>query len=392
MRLVKIEGRGAWHCQGNNKMPMTNCALWVRSAAASLAAGLMFAAPAGAALSEADSVCLGCHGQEGLSKVFANGEPLALRVDGAEFEASVHASLGCAACHAEVDLEAHPGPGTAFASARAFTLAKAAVCQQCHEDAFKQHEGSVHAKRIREGNALAPTCTGCHGAHAVTPKAAYQTCVGCHAAALAAHRKWLPNAALHHEVVSCAACHAPAALRMVDLRLYDPATQTWVAEKPGEPWFENLASAMDADADGLDARELLALVKKINPPGATAPKVFRGRIELRDNIQAHRLAERAAALRTCDNCHREGAEPFRNVTVSVAGPDGRPLRHGAKHEVLRAASAVASLPEFYAIGGTRSPLLDVLFVLALLGGAGLPLAHMAVRWLFRKFRAQTKDG
>ena len=129
----------------------------------------------------------------------------------------------------------------------------------------------MHARKIREGNALAPTCTGCHGAHAVTPKTAYQTCVTCHSAALAAHQKWLPNAARHHEVVSCAACHAPAALRMVDLRLYDPATKTWAAEKPGEPWFEKLAKSVDADGNGLDARELLDLVKKINPEGAAAP-------------------------------------------------------------------------------------------------------------------------
>ena len=360
---------------------------WVQSAAALLAAGLVFAAPAIGALSDDDNACLGCHAQEGLTKTFGKGESLPLRVDGAAFDASVHAPLGCVACHADVDLKSHPGAGKTFDSARAFSLAKAAICRQCHEDAFKQHEGSVHATRIREGNALAPACTGCHGAHAVTPKTAYQTCVGCHAAALAAHQKWLPNAALHHEVVSCAACHAPAALRMVDLRLYDPATKTWATEKPGEPWFEKLAKSVDADGNGLDARELLDLVKKINPEGTAAPKAFRGRIELRSNLEAHRLADKSAAIRACDGCHSEGAEPFRNVTVSVAGPDGRPVRHAAKQEVLGSPLAVASLPEFYAIGGTRSQVLDALFILALLGGAGFPLGHMAVRWLFRKFRA-----
>jgi len=364
-----------------------HCAPWIRSAAALLAAWLMIIAPAGATLTDGENACLGCHAQEGLSKTFGKGEPLPLRVDAAAFEGSVHAPLGCAACHSDVDLKTHPGAGEAFDSVRAFSLAKAAVCQQCHEDAFKQHEGSVHARRIREGNAVAPTCTGCHGAHAVTPKTAYQTCVSCHSAALAAHQKWLPNAALHHEVVSCAACHAPAALRMVDLRLYDPATKAWVAEKPGEPWFEKLAKSTDADGNGLDARELLDLVKKLNPEGSAAPKAFRGRVELRSNVEAHRLSDKSGAIRACDSCHREGAEPFRNVTVSVAGPDGRPLRHAAQQEILGSALAVASLPEFYAIGGTRSPLLDVLFILALLGGAGFPLGHMAVRWLFRKYRA-----
>ena len=176
---------------------------------------------------------------------------------------------------------------------------------------------------------------------------------------------------------------------MVDLRLYDPATKTWVAEKPGEPWFEKLANSVDPDGNGLDARELLELVKQINPEGTRAPKTFRGRIELRDNVEAHRLADKSGALRACDSCHSEGAEPFRNVTVSVTGPDGRPMRHPAQQEILSSALAVVSLPEFYAIGGTRSRLLDILFVLALLGGTRFPVGHLTVRWLFRKHRAVT---
>ena len=349
-------------------------------------AGWLFAGPVAAALSDDDQACLGCHAQEGLTKAFGKGETLALRVDGAEFERSVHAPLGCAACHAEVDLKTHPGAAKPFDSVRAYSLAKAAVCQQCHEDAFKQHEGSVHARRILEGNALAPLCTGCHGAHGVTPKTAYQTCVNCHSAALAAHGKWLPNAASHHASVSCAACHAPAALRMVDLRLYDPATKAWAAEKAGEPWFAQLAKSLDPNGNGIDARELLELVKRINPEGTRVPKNFRGRIELRSNVEAHRLSDKSAALRACDSCHRDGAEPFRNVTLSVTGADGRPLRHAARPQALNAPQALVALPEFYAIGGTRSALLDILFVLALLGGIAFPVGHLTIRWLFRRFR------
>ena len=36
---------------------------------------------------------------------------------------------------------------------------------------------------------------------------------------------------------------------MVDLRLYDPATKTWAAEKPGDPWFEKLAKSVDANGN-----------------------------------------------------------------------------------------------------------------------------------------------
>lgn len=382
----------AWQSGRNNKVRTMNPMRWIRGAALLIAAGLLVgAAPASGALSDDDNACLGCHGQEGLSKDFGK-ESLPLRVDGTAFGGSVHAPLGCAACHADVDLKTHPGAARNYDSLRAFSIAKAAVCQTCHEDAFKQHEGSVHAKRMREGSAIAPTCSGCHSAHAVTPKTAYQTCVGCHSAALAAHQKWLPNAARHHEVVSCAACHAPAALRMVDLRLYDPATKTWAAEKPGEPWFEKLAKSVDADGNGFDERELLELVKKINPEGAAAARTFRGRIELRSNVEAHRLADKNAAIRACDSCHSAGSEPFRNVTVSVNGPDGRPMRHAAQPAILGAATAVISLPEFYAIGGTRSQILDILFVLALLGGAGFPIGHLTVRWLFRKMRARRGES
>lgn len=363
---------------------------WFRRAATLIAAGLLFASPARGALSDDDNACLGCHGQDGLTKSIGKGETLNLRVDGPAFERSVHAPLGCAACHADVDLKAHPGNAKEYASRRAYTLARAEACQQCHEDAFKQHQGSVHAKRIGEGNVIAPTCTGCHTAHAVTPKTAYETCVRCHFGALAAHQKWLPNANRHHETVSCAACHAPASARMVDLRLHDPATGTWAMEKPGEPWFEKLAKAVDANGDGFDGRELIELMKRINPGDPAAPKYFRGRIELRANVEAHRLIEKAGAVRACDSCHQAGAEPFRNVTVSVAGPDGRPIRHPAKPEILSSAAAVVALPEFYAIGGTRSQLLDILFVLALVGGAGFPIGHFTVRWLFRKLRPTGK--
>lgn len=361
---------------------------WLRLAAVVLLAGGLLASPARAALSDDDTACLGCHGQAGLTKAIGKGETLQLQVDGAAFERSVHAQLGCTACHSDVDAKAHPPEkGKEYASRRAFTLAKAAACQQCHEDAFKQHEQSVHAQRIQKGSLIAPTCTGCHSAHAVTPRTAYETCVRCHFGGLAKHDKWLPNASRHHEVVSCAACHSPAALRMVDLRLYDPAAKGWVAEKPGEPWFEKLAKSVDADGNGLDARELLELVSRLKNADGGAERVFRGRIELRDGYEAHRLAEKGVAIRACDSCHRAGAEPFRYVTVSVAGPEGKPLRHAARPQVLSSPQAFVALPGFYAVGGTRSALLDTLFVLALVGGAGFPIVHFTVRWLMKKFRA-----
>lgn len=342
---------------------------------------------ADSALSEADTACLGCHSIEGLEKQLENGETLSLHVSGEGFAGSVHRVFGCASCHASIDSGNHPAAASDIQSARQYSIERANACQLCHADAFAQYEGSLHSARVREGHPLAPVCTGCHGAHAVGRKTAYETCVGCHAADLDGHGKWLPNTALHQEVVSCAACHAPETARMIDLRLYDGAVKRWVVEEEGAPLFAALAQAADTNGDGLDANELRNLLQEVNRDAAV-PRTLRGRIELRTDAEAHRLADKAHAIKACDNCHRYGAEPFQNVTVSVTGPDGRPARYPAHKDILGSALAVQSLPEFYAIGGTRSRILDALLVLALLGGIGIPVGHMTMKWLFRKYRAR----
>ena len=345
-------------------------------------------------LSAADTACLGCHSLQGLEKKLPDGETLSLRVSGEDFAKSVHRMIGCTTCHGYVDPLTHPAVASDIKSSRQYSIERAEVCRLCHDAAFTEYEGSLHSARVREGHPLAPVCTGCHGSHSVSPRTAYQTCVRCHSAALSAHGRWLPNPTLHHEVVSCAACHAPAAARMLDLRLYDSVTKEWVTEKEGVPLFEQLAKSSDADGNGLDAEELRNLLRKINR-NASVSRTLRGRVELRTAVEAHRLAGKVQAIKACDNCHRYGSEPFQSVTVSVTGPDGRPIRYPAQKEILSSALAVQSLPEFYAIGGTRSRVLDALFALALLVGVGVPAGHMTVKWLSRKYRAgrnRPRDG
>jgi hypothetical protein len=83
---------------------------------------------------------------------------------------------------------------------RAYSVAKAAVCGQCHEDAFKQHEGSV------QPNGCARAAPGAHVrvvmACVVTPNG-LPDLRRLPFRSAGAHRQWLPNAALHHEVCPC---------------------------------------------------------------------------------------------------------------------------------------------------------------------------------------------
>ena len=398
-----------------------------------LAVTSLSAHAAGNALSKADQQCLGCHSAEGFEKKLANGETLSLYVQGPAFAKSVHNMIGCAVCHADITLENHPPLKTKIASIRENSLALNKVCSSCHGEIFKLYEGSVHATLLRDGNPGAPVCTDCHNPHAVIAKSAYDAatgapcskchdpifkayagsvhaksglgcvnchrahdvsaattgdrlkneCLGCHQDALAAHEKWLPNAAQHFDAVSCAACHAPGAKLKVDLRLYDNAGQQRLVEKVGVPQFQSLTRAADAEGAGLGAMALRSLLRGFNQEGIKM--TLRGRLEVSSGAEAHQLMDKSRANRDCAKCHQQGASPFQSVTVSIVGPDGRLLRHGAKNEVLNSMISVDSIGGFYAIGGTRIKLLDWLLGLALLGGIGGPLAHLTLNWYFKRY-------
>jgi Cytochrome c554 and c-prime len=411
--------------------------------------GAVHAADAPAPSAE-DETCLACHGQEGMSKTFGKDDSVSLHVDGKAFAGSVHGPLGCAACHADVDLKAHPGTVKSFDSARAFSIARAKVCGQCHEDKAKLFEGSVHARVLRTGNLAAPVCTDCHGAHAIVhvkaPSAndvacrkchgaifdaylqsphgkAYgkpgpmkapicadchrahdvspaatgtglrDACLRCHTGAVEAHQKWLPNTKLHLQVVSCPACHAPTSLKRVDLRLYDPVAKRDVTAKEEQGRLEGPAGGGASGGTALDSKALWDLMRGVDRDGAPGRMTLVGRLEVRSGAEAHQLTKKGKAIRDCVVCHRKGADPFKNVTISIVGPDGRPIRYEAKQDVLHGPTSVEALSGFYAIGSTRIGVLDVLLALALLAGVSAPVVHLVLRRLLRrKQTAERSEG
>lgn len=405
--------------------------------------GSLSARAAAGALSPDDKNCLECHAQEKFEKPMADGESLSLHIPGKAFAASVHNAIGCAGCHADIDLKKHPQPSKKKITVREYSIAQVKVCKDCHDDKFKLYEGSIHASLLRDGNDAAPLCSDCHSPHAVRPNTAAapmtevscrqchsaiykvyaesmhgqargrpegkgaplcpdchkaheviaassgnqikDACLNCHKDSLAVHKKWLPNTERHFAAVSCAACHAPLAKRRVNLRLYDSVAQERVAEKQGVPQFESRARSADAKGIGLDALALQSLLKEFNREGSESKTILRGRLEVSTGAESHQLTAKGKALKECDSCHREGAAPFQTVTISIVSPDGRPVHYGAQKEVLSSATSVDSVGGFYAIGGTRIKLLDVLFVLALLAGIGVPIGHMSLKWLFRRY-------
>ena len=110
--------------------------LCIGFAIAAVAAGLALlpaAAPpafaADEAPSAADQQCLGCHGTAGMEKKLADGDTLLLHVPADMFAKSVHSAIGCAGCHSDIDLAAHPPANKDIESKRSFALTMTQVCR-----------------------------------------------------------------------------------------------------------------------------------------------------------------------------------------------------------------------------------------------------------------------
>ena len=360
------------------------------SAAALFAWAAVSQATVAPMLSDADAACVACHGAEGITKELANGDKLALTVAGDAFAHSVHAPIGCAGCHTKITLPDHPGNVKTAKSARDYALVQVEACRACHDKTFKTYEASLHAAKLREGNAGAPTCAGCHPPHAVTRATSTdgpdRACMACHGDPTAQHAEWLPNAARHLDAVACSACHAPGALRQVDLRLY-------AAGKPivesASLQFEKLARVADGNHDGLDAAEFRTLLAGFSRNGMNV--TVRGHLQLRDANQAHEIAAKPTSVKACVDCHSEDATAFEKVTVSVLDADGRAVRYDAHNDVLRSAMSAETLKSFYAVGGTRIKLLDVLLALGLAGGVAVPALHLIIRRAMRSKNEGSKS-
>jgi uncharacterized protein with PIN domain len=105
-----------------------------------------------------NAICLACHGEKSLTAT-RKGKTVSVYVDAKKFAASIHGSLTCTTCHA--DLEGKDLPHE--------TPLKKVNCGSCHDAEQQQHAKSLHGKAVARGDALAPRCVNCHGNHDIVP-------------------------------------------------------------------------------------------------------------------------------------------------------------------------------------------------------------------------------
>ncbi|MBI2358131.1 MAG: cytochrome c3 family protein, partial [Deltaproteobacteria bacterium] len=120
------------------------------------------------------------------------GKRVALHINIESFSRSVHAPVGCTACHSDVTQIPHAAEP------------KRVQCSTCHPAAFEVYAQSVHGRAKAKGDRDAATCSDCHGSHDVLPKGHLEsrvnplnlprTCGGCHGDPELAKRHGIPIA------------------------------------------------------------------------------------------------------------------------------------------------------------------------------------------------------
>ncbi|HSB65894.1 MAG TPA: hypothetical protein VLD65_04900 [Anaerolineales bacterium] len=172
-----------------------------------------------------NEVCLGCHGQPGLSMTLSNGDVLDLVVNPKDYAASIHGQDGYACVQCHTNLGDYPHPTFTATDLRDVTLQLTGVCDRCHSGEYNLTMDSVHAAAQAAGKREAAVCTDCHGSHNVRlwtdldthsllPAARLiipTTCSKCHNAIYQKYRTSVHGAALTDEsntdVPTCIDCH-----------------------------------------------------------------------------------------------------------------------------------------------------------------------------------------
>jgi cytochrome b subunit of formate dehydrogenase len=114
------------------------------------------------------ATCGQCHGQKFLME--SNGESAQPFIS---YQTSVHGravangsqkAAVCTDCHGSHEILPATDPKSPISKS-----AVASTCGNCHTDVANTFTASIHGQALARGNAMAPTCTDCHGIHSIKP-------------------------------------------------------------------------------------------------------------------------------------------------------------------------------------------------------------------------------
>jgi hypothetical protein len=145
-------------------------------------------------------------------------------VAGERFRTSVHGTIACTVCHADIQTSdpAAPHPNVQNLLQEATALYDYQACESCHPQAYSAYQHGVHADAMADpdspqADSVAPTCGHCHDIHYATPAtrqdllvAVSEACGSCHPEELESYQhNYHGKAALlgYEQTATCADCH-----------------------------------------------------------------------------------------------------------------------------------------------------------------------------------------
>jgi predicted CXXCH cytochrome family protein len=261
----------------------------------------------------AETDCLSCHGDATMKD--DNGHNIA--VDGQKFSASIHGSLKCNDCHADIKDYPHP------------EHVAPVECSKCHSDQQDKLKGSVHADGKEH------PCTSCHGdAHSIFPKADPRsavyplnvpaTCGKCHGDSGEARKHGLPSVLPHYMdsihgfalskegllvAANCQSCHGSHGI----LSHTNPASPTFKSNIPKT--CGSCHAKIDADfEEGAHGKAIAA--GKMKAPVCTDCHTAHA------ILQPTESAFRMQSTPICGSCHKDKLSTYRDTFHSQLGSLG----------------------------------------------------------------------
>ncbi|WP_051920801.1 multiheme c-type cytochrome [Thermodesulfobacterium hydrogeniphilum] len=395
--------------------------------------------------------CLLCHSRP-LTKKMENGEILSVQVKENVLMNSVHKKLKCIDCHKEFSKGKHPF--RSFKSIKEYRAQANNICKQCHTKEMQQFEKSIHAqalvkgknapdclkchgyhnvvkisnnkqlqfnlcvnchkkeaqafeesihyKALSENKSNSPTCSSCHKAHDVLSTNIAninKSCIKCHKGIKEAHNKWLYNPPftlksfvdVHFKGASCSACHVNGNKAIILTLINKSNNKPLTLEKISE--LLNLDPAgvkekIDLNGDNIiEEKELWQFLNFLKPQVKIDLK---GRLDIINANDAHRIVSKKDAIKDCTVCHNPQAKFVGKFEINKEG--AKPEKINMERKVVNSIYAIPNIRDFYVLGLTKITILDIIFVLAALGGLAFAFGHLGLRIITTPIRRKRRGG
>jgi cytochrome b subunit of formate dehydrogenase len=289
--------------------------IFLLAAGLALAAGAAAAAPAPAAAPADDATCLACHGEKQTPAKGAKAPKAPPFIDKAKFGESVHAGNGCASCHADVDLNSHPGK----------PVAKVA-CATCHDKPDSTYQASVHGQARKAGDTGAAQCSDCHGTHDIIKANAPlspvnrdnlgNTCGQCHPDEVKVFRASIHGQAMANgvrEAPSCTDCHSEHTIQK--LSGANPKVAADVCSRCHGDARLNAKFDLPGNRVSTFFDSYHGMATKMGSKNAANCASCHGYHNVLPASDPHSMVNKANLIATCQKCHPNANEKFSQGTI-----------------------------------------------------------------------------